>query len=310
MAALLAASVAAGSGPGKAPGPRADLAGALDRGLSSRAAGAPRAVWATSLLLGAPYLASPLGEGSGAAPDPDPRFRLDAFDCTTFVETALALGAAVTTEEAARHLDDIRYDGLPGYGRRNHYVESQWLPALLRKGWLAPVGAEVAGGASVPVAKRLDGAAWAAAERAGRTVPGLPAADLPAGEFVLPVVPLGALPGVAPRIPDGTVLLLVHEPIPSRPSLVSHMGIVVVRADGSRMLRHASDVAGVMRVRDEPLEAFARRVARQRWKVAGVSLYRIGDGPCKSGDGVCTSGDGPGPARSPGDAGPDPAPPR
>jgi hypothetical protein len=277
MAALVAASVAAGSG--QAPVPRADPARALEEGLSSRPAGAPRAVWATSLLLGAPYLASPLGEGPGAAPDPDPRFRLDAFDCTTFVETALALGAAASTEEAARLLDDVRYDGPPGYARRNHYVESQWLPVLLRKGWLAPAGAEVTGGASVQVVKRLDGAAWAAAERAGRTVPGIPAPALPAGEFALPVVPLRALPGVAPRIPEGTVLLVVHEPVPSRPSVVSHMGIVVVRPDGSRALRHASDVPGVMRVRDEPLEAFARRVARQRWKVAGVSLYRIGDGP-------------------------------
>lgn len=250
----------------------------LDAGLPARAAGAPRAVWASSLLLGAPYRASPLGEGPGADRDPDPRFRLDAFDCVTLVETAMALGASASVAVAERRLDEVRYDGAPSWASRRHYVESQWLPALVREGWLEPVGAEALGVATVRVAKRLDAAAWRAAERAGHAVPGLGDAERPSGEFALDVVPLDRLLEAAPRIPEGAVLVVVREPRPSRPSLVTHMGLVVTHPDGSRALRHASDVPGVMRVRDEPLDAFVRRFARKSWKVLGGGVYRIGGG--------------------------------
>ena len=53
------------------------------------------------------------------------------------------------------------------------------------------------------------------------------------------------------------------------------MGLAVSRRDGTRVLRHASDVPGVMRVRDEPLDAVVRRFARKSWKVAGVAVFRV-----------------------------------
>ena len=257
-----------------APGD-AELRARLDAGLEGREAGAARAAWASSLLLGAPYRTSPLGEGPGADPDPDPRFRLDAFDCVTLVETAMALGAATSVAGAERLLDDVRYDGAPSWARRAHYAESQWLPSLVRKGWLEPVGADALGVATVRVVKRLDAAAWLAAERSGRAVPGLGEADRPAGEFALEVVPLDRLLQAAPRIPEGAVLVIVRAPHPARPSLVTHMGLAVSRRDGTRALRHASDVPGVMRVRDEPLDAVVRRFVRKSWPVAGVAVFRV-----------------------------------
>jgi len=256
--------------PGSAP-----LCARLDAALPSQSAGAERATWASALLLGAPYLPSPLGEGSGF--DPDPRFRLDAFDCVTFVETAVALGSARSVEEAERLLDDVRYDGAPGYRSRSHYVESQWIPSLVKKGWLEPVTRQVAGQATARVVKHLDDAAWERAERSGHLLPGLSRGDVPKGDFALDLVPLSLLSRFASRIPNGTVLVVLREERATRPSQVSHMGIVAVRGDGTRVLRHASDVPGVMRVRDEPLEAFAHRAARHEWKIVGVSLYRIRD---------------------------------
>jgi len=249
----------------------------LDGGLPDHAQGAERASWASSLLVGAPYRPSPLGEGSGF--DPDPRFRLDAFDCVTFVETAMALGNAGTVSEAERLLDDVRYDGSPDYRHRNHYVESEWIPSLERKGWLEPVTRSIAGPLTVRTTKRLDAAAWELAGRSGHLVAGLSPADGPRGDFDLELVPLDRLLEVGPRIPDGTVLLVVREDRPNRPTRVTHMGLVVVLPDGSRAVRHASDVPRALRVRDEPLEAFARRASRQKWRIVGVSLYRIRDDP-------------------------------
>src|SRR5690606_33264666 len=61
---------------------------------------------ASDPFVGAPYALSPLGAGAGQ--DPDPRLRYDAFDCTAFVETTVALAPATDIGEASRLLDLIR----------------------------------------------------------------------------------------------------------------------------------------------------------------------------------------------------------
>lgn len=69
--------------------------------------------------LGTQYVLDPLGEG--VPPDADPLIRTDAFDCTTFVETAMANGDV-------DKLTQIRYrDGVPGFLNRNHFMETDWL---------------------------------------------------------------------------------------------------------------------------------------------------------------------------------------
>ena len=250
-------------------------------GLAGVPPGRERAVLASERFLGAPYLLSPLGEGSG--PDPDPRFRLDAFDCVTLVETTVAFANAASAAEAARLLDDIRYDGPPDFDHRNHYLEAQWLPANVRKGWIAAVTREIAGPLAVTTGKRLDAGAWRAAERAGHVLPALSKEHRPLGDFRLDLVPLARVAEVAPRIPPGTILLVVREDRPRRPYRVTHLGIVVVGKDGARWLRHASDAPGAMRVRDERLDLFLARNARyQGWPVSGVSLYAIRDNTARA----------------------------
>lgn len=69
--------------------------------------------------LGTPYQKNPLGEEK--LPDADPLIRTDAFDCTTFVETAIA-------NENLKKLNKIRYaDGKPNFLNRNHFIETDWL---------------------------------------------------------------------------------------------------------------------------------------------------------------------------------------
>ena len=69
--------------------------------------------------VGAQYLNDPLGEEH--APDTDPLIRFDAFDCTTFVETALANGDV-------DKLNKIRYaNGTPSFTGRNHFTETDWI---------------------------------------------------------------------------------------------------------------------------------------------------------------------------------------
>jgi hypothetical protein len=223
-----------------------------------------------------PYGESPLGEGQGR--DPDPRFRLDRFDCTSLVETALALGAAGSVAGAEPLLDGIRYAAAPGFETRNHYVEAQWLPDLAAKGWIADVTAEVGGDAAIVVTVRHGRADWRDEARRGKLVAGLDPERMPDGESRLPLVPLGRVMGIAPRIPAGTILLVAREERKGRPSRVVHMGIVVVDGRGERLVRHASRDLG--RVVDERLERFVARYERQRnWPVQGFSFWRILSGP-------------------------------
>jgi hypothetical protein len=263
---LLALALAAG----------ADPAAQLDAGLTRHAAGPERAVWASSLLVGTPYVPSPLGDLQG--PRVGTRFRLDAFDCVTFVETVIALGNSASTSEAARLLDDVRYDGTADYAHRNHYVEAQWVPVNVGKGWIAEATRAMAGPLAQTATKHLTPATWRAAERARHVLADLPPGRRPLGSFSLDLVPLGHVAEVAPRIPDGTLLFVLREDRPWRPYRVTHAGIVVTGRRGERYLRHASDVPGVLRVRDEPLEKFLARNARYRdWPVSGVSLFTIRD---------------------------------
>jgi hypothetical protein len=239
-------------------------------------AGGPRAVEATRALVGAPYLASPLGEGSG--PDADPRFRLDAFDCMTFVETAVALGSAASTEEAALALDDVRYGGAPARAARNHEVLSQWIPANLAKGWIAEVTGAVAGPLARRVEKTFTAEGWAAVRAAGRAIPGLPRARLPLGSFGVDVVSAADVAAVAPRLPAGALVFVVRADAPERSTLVAHVGLVVPGPRGPRV-RHATRSRRAKRVIEEPLAAFVRREAQAypRWPLEGFSFFSLPD---------------------------------
>ena len=87
--------------------------------------------------LGLPYGTSPLGEG--IAPDTDPLIRFDVFDCTTYVETVMALSIASPTEVVSV-LNQIRYsDGVPSIQTRNHFASLDWIPNNVKKGFLKDI---------------------------------------------------------------------------------------------------------------------------------------------------------------------------
>lgn len=225
----------------------------------------------TEPFLDAPYRLSPLGEGAGV--DPDPLLRFDAFDCTTFVETAMALALADDLAHARRILDQVRYrDGTIDYLARRHFPEAEWIPELTHLGYLEDITRAV-GGSEVRVEeKRLDARVWHRARHQG--MPTLPDERIPSGVFRLDVWPLDQARAGAARIPPGTILHLVRVDYGSVPVRVSHQGIVIER-NGQRFLRHAADRMH-HRVVDEPLDRFFSRMQQYRkWPVAGVHLTRV-----------------------------------
>jgi hypothetical protein len=238
-------------------------------------AGGPRAAAASAPLLGTRYRLGPLGEGRG--PDPDPRFRLDAFDCVTFVETALALGAGSSEDEVRRALDDIRYGRAIDIADRDHEVLSQWIPRNVEKGWIRPISRELAGGATIEVASVYDRDRWAQLVRRGRGLDGVPAPQLPIGRFATELVPTASVDAVEPRLPDGAVVWVVRAERLDQATRITHGGLVVIKK-GRRWVRHASASPSVMRVVEEPLAEFVKHQRRASSRpLVGLAVFAAPD---------------------------------
>jgi len=217
--------------------------------------------------LGTPYVFSPLGEGQGV--DPDPTFRVDAVDCLSFVEQALAMSLAPRPEEVPVVLEHLRYASTPSYEDRNHLMESQWLPNNLRKGFLVDVTRRHGAGDTVRAEKTLTARTWTSRSSLALQ---LPKARQPQGTWALDMIPLDKVMAHARSLPSGTILVVLREDLPLKATRVTHLGFVVQK--GKRTyLRHAARSV-YQRVVDEDLEAFLARHARyEKWRVSGVSLF-------------------------------------
>jgi N-acetylmuramoyl-L-alanine amidase-like protein len=217
--------------------------------------------------LGTPYLASPLGEGSGV--DPDPTFRTDAVDCLTFVEETLALSLARKDEEVPELLRRIRYASTPVYEDRNHLMEAQWLPNNVRKGFLVDVTRRYGGEDTLQVHKTLTARTWTS--RSSQELK-LPKERQPVGTYSLNVIPLDKVLEHARKVPSGTIVVIVREELPLKATRITHLGFLVQKGKRTWM-RHAAR-NGYARVVDEDLETFLARNSRYtKWKVTGVSLF-------------------------------------
>jgi hypothetical protein len=224
--------------------------------------------------LDVPYAWSPLGEGRGSPPDEDPPLRFDAVDCTTFLETCMAMSRSASLEEAKEVMRKIRYvDGQADYRHRKHFMMAQWIPENQKAGFLADITGQVGGDAVSFVSKRLDAEVWKL-RRKKDSWPELDGKDVPAGVFRLPIIPIDRARELASRIPGGTILNVVRVDYRSMPVRITHQGLVVV-SKGKRYLRHAAR-AGYQRVVDEPLDTFlSRNQAYRKWPVQGINLQKI-----------------------------------
>lgn len=78
-------------------------------------------------LLLRPYILGALGEGMDAKFDQSPLYRVDAFDCLTFVNIVLALALSSNLDSFKKHLIKISYHSSgPDYVFRNHFMSADW----------------------------------------------------------------------------------------------------------------------------------------------------------------------------------------
>jgi len=262
---------AASAGPDfRAPEP-AELDAALER--SSELELGRRIAARSEVLVGAPYVLSPLGEGGAGGPDADPRVRYDAFDCTTFVETAMALSLVDSSTQVPELLDTIRYrNAAPSFVNRRHFPAAEWIPELVELGFIEDITREVAGDAAVVEVTILNTRVWN--RRRTKILDELPAERIPQGRFALDIWPLADARAGYRRIPNGTVVSTMRADRPRLPVRITHQGLVVVE-NGVPVLRHAADDP-FGRVVDEPLADYLDRIRGYReWHVVGIHLARV-----------------------------------
>ena len=226
---------------------------------------------ATDGFVGATYLLSPLGEARGI--DPDPRFRVDAFDCTTFVETAIALCQSPDWSVAADVLDKLRYRGEKRtFNERRHFIAASWLGGLQKEGYLKDITTSIGGPATKTITLKLSLGRW----KKRRIAKGLklPQDKIPFGTHQLEVIPIQAFKNNRFNIPSGSLINVVRNPVAWAPIIVTHQGLYFVDKNGGAWVRHASPVA--KRVIDEPFTNMLRRYRKPRkWPMAGFNFQAI-----------------------------------
>lgn len=111
----------------------------------------------SKIFVGLPYgKGGPLGEGPQGKYDQDPLYRFDTFDCTTYLETIMALAMARDVSEFEITLDKIRYEnGEIDYLKRNHFTDLQWIPFNVQNGYMAEINHQIVGPKEILIAEAL-----------------------------------------------------------------------------------------------------------------------------------------------------------
>lgn len=217
--------------------------------------------------LGLPHEHDPLGEGGQA--DTDPLTRYDIFDCLTFVEEVLALALSGDPAHAAEVRLDLRYDGSPGYTTRRHFMELQWLPDNVQRGFLVDTTASY--GPVTHRERQVDLAMWqnwADRRRFSHTD-----SELPLGNMALDILPLDHAIEAAERIRPGSIVAIVREDRPWKPVWITHVGFVVGDSD-TTTFRHATAMSKSRKVRDNPLRSYLELLKTYKnWKVEGIAVF-------------------------------------
>lgn len=243
---------------------------------------------ASDPLVGTPYVLGPLGEGPAGEFDRDPLFSTAAFDCTTFVETALALALSTSPAGTLDVLRRIRYkDGIVGFATRNHFPETDWLPNNIAAGFLEDATAASAPESFRVVEKRISKREWylslstadlkgfdaepaKAREERARRLRAL-GRDMPDEDAAVPYIPLEALEEAFPRIPSGAVGSVVRESRPDKAVVVTHQLLLFDGPEG-KFVRHA---AFGKSVQDVPAKEYFARFKDAAWRVLGLNVAAL-----------------------------------
>ncbi|MDF1684769.1 MAG: DUF1460 domain-containing protein [Legionellaceae bacterium] len=251
-----------------------------------------------------PYEGNALGEGPGAPYDQAPIYRVDAFDCETYVDTVVALALAPDLNHFTQCIKNIRYaDGDVTFTKRNHFASLDWNQNNQHAGILKDITTTLTNQKGEPAARYakalINKPEWykqldqerirlphALPEEQSKQLNALrrEGKHLKAQRVNTPYIPLTALfdtqgkPNLAlfDQIPDGAIIEIIRPNwnlatrIGTRLN-VSHMGFVFRKEDDLRF-RHASLLK--KKVSDMSLISYLER-ARTSPTIRGINIQII-----------------------------------
>lgn len=98
----------------------------------------------SAFFLGNPYILFSLGEGNNDLYDQMPLYRLDGFDCETYVTTVLALALAQSPRGYQQCLHKLRYqNGVIHFITRNHFTGLDWNTSNQQQGFVKDITATI-----------------------------------------------------------------------------------------------------------------------------------------------------------------------
>lgn len=215
--------------------------------------------------LGLPYgKGGPLGEGKEGRYDQDPLYRFDTFDCTTYVETVMALSFSRGVNEFETHQDQIRYtNGEVDYLKRNHFTDLQWIPENVKNGFMSEINEEIVDVSELKIAEAtINFAGWLRSHKIQQIMIPNASVELKEDRLLelknlsyqyqnqiakLSYIPISSLlkrPGILDKIPTGAVVNFVRPnwdltEAAGTHQNISHQGFLF-RQNQTLFLRHAS----------------------------------------------------------------------
>lgn len=88
---------------------------------------AERIEWISKQFIDVPYVLGSLGEGPNARYDQFPQYRIDAFDCDTYVNTVVSLALAQSLPAFQQCMKHMRYSNSKvSYIQRTHFTGLDW----------------------------------------------------------------------------------------------------------------------------------------------------------------------------------------
>jgi len=206
--------------------------------------------------IGQPYKLNLLGEFPYEAHDSLPMYSLEASDCLVFAEHTYAMALSASWEEFFWTLQRIRYkDGVIGVASRNHYMEVDW---NINNRWLVT---DTSNGARYTM--RVDRAQFLRDQHHVLR-------DIPVQDTVEAYLPVEQAKGDFNALDEGDMVEVVS--VRKGQHMVTHVGLVVLDAQGQRRFLHSSAPA----VREEAFETFiARTQARANNGLAGFKFLRL-----------------------------------
>lgn len=110
--------------------------------------------WISKQFLGVPYLLGSLGEGPRARYDQFPQYRVDGFDCDTYVNTVVSLALANSLPAFQQCIKKMRYrNGEVAYIQRMHFTGIDWNQAHQQAGLFKDITLAITDEHQQPVAQ-------------------------------------------------------------------------------------------------------------------------------------------------------------